>query len=91
MSAFSDFDLVLKEINKSIEEPDMANQPEEIQLGYKIDRLISDLDGLCVLANNDRSKFDPHMIAVGRVVSRAQLLAGFLLARPYPNVRRLAL
>jgi hypothetical protein len=82
MGVFSEYDLILKEVSKA-----MADQPAPVQLEYRLDRLVAELDELCALANQNPSQFEPHMIAVGQTVSRAQILAGFILGRPYPTHR----
>lgn len=82
MGVFSEYDAILKEVSDA-----MSDQPPEVQLEYRLDRLVSELDELCALAKQSPSQFEPHMITVGRVVSRAELMAGFILGRPYPTHR----
>ncbi|MFK4647181.1 hypothetical protein ABIF96_005755 [Bradyrhizobium ottawaense] len=82
MGAFSEYDAILQEVSEA-----MSDQPAPVQLEYRIDRLISELDELCAMAKQNPSQFEQHMIAVGRVVSRAELMAGFILGRPYPTHR----
>ena len=82
MGVFSEYDMILKEVSEA-----MADQPEETQVEYRIDCVIRELDELCAMAKQNPSQFEPHMIAIGRAVSRAELLAGFILGRPYPTHR----
>lgn len=82
MGIFSEYDAILNEVSEA-----MADQPAPIQLEYRLDRLVADLDELCAMANQNAAQFEPHMIAVGQAVSRAQILASFILGRPYPTHR----
>jgi hypothetical protein len=65
----------------------MADEPEQTQVEYRLDCIVRELDELCAKARLEPCQFEPHMIAVGQVVSRAQILAGFILGRPYPTHR----
>jgi hypothetical protein len=82
MGVFSEYDMILKEVSEA-----MSDQPAPVQLEYRIDCIIRELDELCAIAKQNPSQFEPHMIAVGRVVSRAELFAGFILGRAYPTHR----
>lgn len=82
MGAFSEYDMILKEVSEA-----MSDQPQETQVEYRIDSVIRELDELCALARQNPAQFEPHMIAIGRAVSRAELLAGFILGRSYPTHR----
>jgi hypothetical protein len=82
MGVFSEYDMILREVSEA-----MSDQPQETQVEYKLDCLIRELDELCAKAKLEPAQFEPHMIAVGQVVSRAQILASFILGRPYPTHR----
>jgi hypothetical protein len=82
MGIFSEYDAILNEVSEA-----MADQPAPVQLEYRLDCLVRELDELCAMAKQNPSEFERHMIAVGRVVSRAELIAGFILGRPYPTHR----
>lgn len=82
MGAMSDLDFSLQEVARVMED-----QPADTQLEYRLDRLISELDELCAMANSNPGLFEHQMIAVGQMLSRAQLVASAILGRPYPNMR----
>ena len=65
----------------------MEDEPPEVQREYKLVRLIAELDEFCAMAKDNPHQFDQHMVQVGRVVSRAELFAGFILGRTYPTHR----
>jgi hypothetical protein len=82
MGVFSEYDLILQEVSDA-----MSDQPQNTQIEYRIDCVVRELDELCAMAKQNPAQFEPHMIAVGRAVSRAELLAGFILGRTYPTHR----
>jgi hypothetical protein len=82
MGVFSELDATLQEVSRA-----MSDQPFDTQLEYRIDAVIRELDELVVLAKDNPAQFEPLMIAVGQMVSRAELVAGAILGRPYPNMR----
>lgn len=82
MGAFSEYDAILREVSEA-----MSDQPAPVQLEYRLDALVRELDELCAMAKENPSLFEQHMIVVGQTVSRAELLAGFILGRPYPTHR----
>jgi hypothetical protein len=82
MGVFSEYDAILQEVSDA-----MSDQPAPVQLEYRLDRIVAELDELCAMANQNPSQFEPHMVAIGQTVSRAQILAGFILGRPYPTHR----
>jgi hypothetical protein len=82
MGFFSEYDLILREVSEA-----MSDQPAPVQLEYRLSCLIREIDEFCAMAKNRPHDFDPHMIQVGQVVSRAELFAGFILGRSYPTHR----
>jgi trehalose-6-phosphatase len=82
MGVMSDLDATLQEVARV-----MDDQPADTQLEYKLDRLISELDEMVALASSNPGLFEHQMIAVGQMLSRAQLVASAILGRPYPNMR----
>ena len=83
MSAMSELDLdrqLLDAISEAMKEPGLS--PAE-QVERKIDWVVRELDELCALANNPETVelVDNHRVGIGQIISRAQLVASFLLAR----------
>lgn len=71
---------------------EMAGEPAEVQLGYRIDAIVRELDELCAMANNRETVdlIDGQKIGIGQIISRATLIQSFLMARkPAPtHIRR---
>lgn len=61
----------------------MAGEPAEIQIEYRIDCVVRELDELCAMANNPETVdlVEGQKIGIGQIISRAQLIQSFLLAR----------
>ena len=94
MGIFSEYDATLQEVSRA-----MSDQPPDIQLEYRVDAmarewldlplknrfdcLIKLMDELMVMARE--GELNDQQIAVGQVMSRAQLIASFLLARSQPT------
>lgn len=62
---------------------EMAGEPSEVQIEYRIDCIIRELDELCAMANNPETVdlVDNQQVGIGQIISRAQLIASFLMAR----------
>ncbi|WP_291869713.1 hypothetical protein [Bradyrhizobium sp.] len=73
---------------------EMAGQPAEVQIEYRIDCIVRELDELCAMANNAETVdlVDAQRIGIGQVISRAQLIQSFLMARKPapPHIRRVS-
>ena len=62
---------------------ELESEPLETQIEYRLDRIIAELDELCAMAANPETVdiVDKQHVGIGQIVSRAQLIASFLLAR----------
>lgn len=80
MSSMSDYDLNLQEIRAVMSDPALS---QEEQMERRLDWIIRELDEICAMAANPETVdvVDKQRVGVGQVVSRAQLIASFLLAR----------
>lgn len=68
----------------------MEYQPSaEEQIEQRVDRMISELDELCRLATDPETVdlIAGQKIAIGQIVTRAQLVASFLMARHAPKLK----
>lgn len=68
---------------------EMAGEPAETQIEYRLDCIIRELDEMCGLASNPETAdlIEKQRIAVGQIVTRAQLIASFLMSRrPGPTL-----
>jgi len=73
-------------INERAEAQEMigvAEQPEAVRIEYRLDCIIRDLDELCALAKDGKV----NEYAAGQILTRAQLIAGFLQARRESGLR----
>jgi len=87
MGAMSDLDLdsqLLEAVRKS-----MAGEPAEVQIEYRLDCIIRELDEMCGLAANPETidLIERQRIAIGQILTRAQLIASFLMARQPSQLR----
>ena len=83
MSAMSELDLdrqLLDAVSKAMEEPGLS--PAE-RVERKIDWVVRELDELVAMANSPETVelVEEQKVGVGQIISRAQLVASFLLAR----------
>jgi hypothetical protein len=80
------FDLTLEFVSDAMKEPALS---AEEQMERRVDSIIRDLDELIAFAANTETVdlVEGQRIGVGQIVSRAQLVASFLLARN-PNKLR---
>jgi len=80
MSAMSDYDLNLQEIRAVMSDTALS---QEEQMERRLDWIIRELDELCAMAANPETVdiVDNQSIGIGQIISRAQLIASFLLAR----------
>jgi hypothetical protein len=78
------FEAQMSAVREAMNDPVLT--PEE-QLERKCDWLIRELDELCALANNPETVdlVEGQALAVGQIISRAQIVGGFLNARK-PNL-----
>jgi hypothetical protein len=69
---------------------EMAGEPAETQIEYRIDCLVRELDELCTLAANPGTValVEAQKIGVGQIKMRADLILSFLLAQK-PSALRL--
>ena len=83
------FDDLLQAIRK-----EMAGEPAEVQIGYRIDCIVRELDEFCAMTNNPETVdlIESQKIGIGQIISRAQLIQSFLMARkPAPtHIRRVS-
>lgn len=80
MSTMSDYDLNLQEIRAVMADPALS---QEEQMERRIDWIVRELDELCAMAAHADTVdlVDSQKVGIGQIVSRAQLIASFLLAR----------
>jgi len=80
MSTMSDYDLNLQEIRAVMSDSALS---QEEQMERRLDWIIRELDELCAMAANPETVdlVDNQRIGIGQIISRAQLVASFLLAR----------
>lgn len=83
-------DLVLDRVRAELEE----GQSAEEQIERRLDYIVRELDEFCAMANNPETVdlIEGQRIAVGQIVTRAQLIAAFLMSRqPAPtHIRRVS-
>lgn len=89
MSRISELDLdrqLLDAVSSAMQEPALS---AEEQMERRIDSIIRDLDELVAFAANPETVdlIDGQRIGVGQIISRAQLIGSFLMARS-PNKLR---
>jgi hypothetical protein len=80
------FDLTLEFVSDAMKEPALS---ADEQMERRVDSIIRDLDELIAFAANSETVdlVEGQRIGVGQIVSRAQLVASFLLSRN-PNKLR---
>ena len=76
----------------ALERGEIFGETAEGQIERKLDSIVRELDEVCALASNAETVdlIEGQKIAVGQIVTRAQLIAAFLMARqPAPShIRR---
>jgi hypothetical protein len=92
MGAFSELDLQLNLVRAEFCDlgPTTEAEMTESQIAQRLNSLISELDELVAMAADPAtsSLIEKEKIAVGQVLSRAQLIGSFLLANhPRPQLR----
>lgn len=62
---------------------EMSGEPAETQIEYRLDCIIRELDEMCALASNPETVdlIEQNKIAVGQIMTRAQLIASHLKLR----------
>lgn len=68
---------------------EMAGEPAETQIEYRMDCVLRELDEFMALAANPETVglIEKQRIMVGQIMSRAQLIASFLMSRkPGPTL-----
>lgn len=68
---------------------EMASEPAETQLEYRLDCLLRELDEVCALAVNPETVdlVESQHRLIGMILTRAQLVASLLEVRKSPNLR----
>jgi hypothetical protein len=84
MSVMSELDLdrqLLEAVSNAMQEPVLSSQE---QMERRIDGLVRDLDELIAFAANPETVdlVEAQRVGVGQIISRAQLIGSFLMARP---------
>jgi hypothetical protein len=61
---------------------EMAGEPAETQIGYRLECIITELDEMMCLAVNPETVdlIEKNKIAIGQIMGRAQLIASFLMS-----------
>lgn len=80
------YEVDLEAISEAMKEPVLS---AEDQLERKCDWIIRELDELCAMASNSETVdlVEKEKVAVGQIVTRAQLIASFLMARKPSGLR----
>jgi hypothetical protein len=73
----------MNETATSSEIMSMQDQPQEVQIEYRIDLIVRELDELCAIASRPETVhlIEKQRSGVGQICVRANLIASFLLAR----------
>jgi hypothetical protein len=91
MGAFSELDLQLDLVRSEFCDlgPTTEVEKAEAQVAQRLHSLISELDEFCAMAANPETVdlIEREKIAIGQVLSRAQLIMSFLMARTPVNLR----
>jgi hypothetical protein len=68
---------------------EMAGEPAETQIEYRIDCLVREMDELCALAANAETVdlVEAQKIGIGQIATRSQLILSLLLARKPSGLR----
>lgn len=68
---------------------EMATEPPAIQIEYRIDALVRELDEICALAANPGTVelVEAQKIGIGQIKFRADLIMSFLLAQRPSGLR----
>jgi hypothetical protein len=87
MERISDIDFdnqLLEAVRKGL-----AGEPAEVQIEYRLDCIIRELDEMCGIAANPETidLIEHQRIAVGQILTRIQLIASFLMARQPTQLR----
>jgi hypothetical protein len=72
---------------------EMAGQPAEVQIEYRIDCVVRELDELCAMASNPETVdlVDGQRAGIGQIIARATLIGSFLMSRkPVSPIRRVS-
>lgn len=87
MGIMSELDLAQQTIEAVRRE--MAGEPAETQVEYRLDCIVRELDEMCGLAVNPETVdlIDKNRLAVGQIKTRVDLIASLLMARkPGPTL-----
>jgi hypothetical protein len=78
------YETLLNDIRK-----EMAGEPAAVQIEYRIDALVREMDELCALAANAETVdlVEQQKIGIGRIATRSQLILSLLLARKPSGLR----
>jgi hypothetical protein len=79
-----DFDTALELGSVSV-----SDQSLDTQMEYRIDRIIAEINELCVLASNQETAhlIEAQKIGIGLIMSRAELVLKILMARKPTGLR----
>lgn len=84
MGAFSELDMARQEI-AALEavRKEMAGEPAETQIEYRMDCVLRELDEFMAMAANPETVdlIDRNRVLMGQIMTRAQLIGSFLMAR----------
>jgi hypothetical protein len=73
-----DYEYQLETVRK-----EMAGEPAEVQIEYRLDLIVRELDEMCALASHAETVdlIARNRPAIGQIMVRVQLIASFLIAR----------
>lgn len=67
----------------------MAGEPAEVQIEYRVDCIVRELDELCALASNPETVdlIEQQRPGIGQILVRSQIIASLLMARSAPKFK----
>ena len=86
----SDLDLTLQAISEVMAEPSTTER-SQIYIERTVSSIINDLDQLCAFAADPATRqfIEAEKIAIGQIITRAQLVGSLLLAGRPSQLRRI--
>jgi len=90
MGVMSDLDLTLQAVSEAMGEP-TETERSQIYIERTVSSIINDLDQLCAFAADPATRqfIEAEKIAIGQIITRAQLVGSLLLAGRPSQLRRI--
>jgi hypothetical protein len=82
----AEYQTMLQAVAATMNDPILT---EEEKIGMRVDFIIRELDELCGLANAPETVdlIAPERVGIGQIITRAQLIASFLMSRQPTGLR----